>query len=281
MFNIYKIEELIKRSSFNYYREDVFKISLITKGLRTISNSEKSYTINDIPVLILSSSKIPYSYNFKNRSQEGYICLFTEGFINEYLIKANLLPQIFSKVDFNEIIYPDYHSTQFLANIFDRMVTELESKTPVDYHLLQNCIQLIVHEGLNIVQEVSSDQPTRNSEELSSLFINLLNRQFPVLIDYNPIKLKRPIDYAQHLSVRTKILNHAVKTNTGKTTQEHIVERVIQEAKSLLTCNNWDISRIGYCLGYEYGSSFNVFFKKHTGETPGIYRSKNMDVQSK
>jgi AraC-like DNA-binding protein len=67
-------------------------------------------------------------------------------------------------------------------------------------------------------------------------------------------------------------LNRVVKEVTGKTTTDHISERITREAKALLLHTDWSVSQIGYCLGFEYPAYFNNFFKKQTNLTPNSIR---------
>jgi AraC-like DNA-binding protein len=107
---------------------------------------------------------------------------------------------------------------------------------------------------------------------ITSLFLKLLERQFPVDSPQYALKLRTANDYAEQLSVHVNHLNRAVKEVTGKTTTEHISERVLGEAKALLQHTDWSINEIAYSLGYEYPTYFNNFFKKQTGVTPGSLR---------
>jgi AraC family transcriptional activator of pobA len=75
------------------------------------------------------------------------------------------------------------------------------------------------------------------------------------------------------LSVHVNHLNRAIRITTGKTTTEHIFDRLISEAKALLKHTNWNISEIGYCLGFEEPAHFNHFFKKQTSLTPSAFRN--------
>lgn len=63
-----------------------------------------------------------------------------------------------------------------------------------------------------------------------------------------------------------------MKEITGRTTTEHIAERITSEAKALLTNTSWNVSEIAYTLGFEYPAYFNNFFKKQTSQTPGAFR---------
>jgi AraC-like DNA-binding protein len=100
----------------------------------------------------------------------------------------------------------------------------------------------------------------------------LLERQFPIDSPTHHFKLKTANDFATRLSVHVNHLNRAVKEVTGKTTTAHISERIITEAKALLRHTDWNISEIGYCLGFEEPTHFNNFFKKQTSLSPTAFR---------
>ncbi|MES1160150.1 MAG: helix-turn-helix transcriptional regulator, partial [Bacteroidota bacterium] len=73
-------------------------------------------------------------------------------------------------------------------------------------------------------------------------------------------------------SVHVNHLNRAVKQVTGKTTTEHIADRMLSEAKALLKFTDWNISMISYCLGFEEPAHFSHFFRKQTSLTPTAFR---------
>jgi AraC family transcriptional regulator, transcriptional activator of pobA len=106
------------------------------------------------------------------------------------------------------------------------------------------------------------------AERIASLFLELLERQFPIHSPEHALQLKKAGDYAQHLSVHVNHLNHAVREITGKPTSVHIAQRIVTEAKALLKHTDMSIAEIAYCLGFDYPNYFNNFFKKNTGTTP-------------
>ncbi len=100
-----------------------------------------------------------------------------------------------------------------------------------------------------------------------------MERQFPIDSPENILTLKSPADFAQNLSVHVNHLNRAVKEVTGKTTTNHIADRIVKEAKALLVHTDWNVSEIAYSLGFEYPTYFNNFFKKHTELSPKSLRN--------
>jgi AraC family transcriptional regulator, transcriptional activator of pobA len=103
-------------------------------------------------------------------------------------------------------------------------------------------------------------------------FIRLLNSQFPVDLPLQPINLRKPVDFAHRIAVHVNHLNAEVQKATRKSTTEHINERLLAEAKSLLGHTDYPVAEIALGLGFEYQSYFNRFFKKHANMNPTEFR---------
>ncbi|WP_157257997.1 helix-turn-helix domain-containing protein [Pedobacter ginsenosidimutans] len=94
-----------------------------------------------------------------------------------------------------------------------------------------------------------------------TVFSELLERQFPIDSPYNRFSMRSAKDFADKLFVHVNHLPRAIKQTTGKTTSEHIAERITP--KVMLCHTNWNIPEISYCLGFEEPAHFNHFFKRH------------------
>jgi AraC-like DNA-binding protein len=104
------------------------------------------------------------------------------------------------------------------------------------------------------------------------LFIELLERQFPIESPNQTLKLRTARDFADRLSVHVNHLNKVLKENTGQTTTSLIAGRIIKEAKILLKQTDWNISEIAWSLGFEEVAHFSNFFKKQTTLSPLAFR---------
>jgi AraC-like DNA-binding protein len=115
-------------------------------------------------------------------------------------------------------------------------------------------------------------QEMNASQRISTLFMELLERQFPVDEDHRKIHLRSASDFADQLNVHVNHLNRAVKENMQKTTTEIITERLLKESKILLRHSNWDFAEIAYALDFKEATHFSNFFKKHASQSPTQFR---------
>jgi len=274
-FNVYRIEDFQKTTPLPHYRRDFYKISLLTKGEGTISYADRRYLVNQT-VLTFSNPLIPYSWEPATKNEEGYFCLFKEDFMDHTLRAESLAQSPLFKVDGEHVLFPDNSSVSFLKNIFEKMIDELQAPYPNKYELLRSYVQILIHEGLKIKPADKTTHAGHSSERISHLFLELLERQFPVASPHDPIKLKSAGQMAEQLAIHPNHLNRAIRETTGKTTSELIAARIIKEAKALLKYSDWAITSIGYCLGFDHSSNFNLYFKKNTGENPSSYRHRSV-----
>ncbi|MEM1001611.1 MAG: AraC family transcriptional regulator [Bacteroidota bacterium] len=277
-FNIYKREEFACDSTLlPTNRRDFYKISLILNGEGTISSAGSAINIKGNTITFMNPL-IPYSWKPTSTNQTGYFCLFTEDFVNQNLKSESLSKSPLFKVGGNHIFCPNEESIKTLIGIFEGMFREIQSNYPNKYDLIRSYVQIVMHEALKMQPPETFYKPTNASERISALFIELLERQFPIDSPNQIIKLKNANEFAKQLNVHTNHLNRALKEITGKTTTEWITERITKEAKALLQHSNWNIAEIGYGLGFEHASNFIIFFKKQTGETPKQYRKGTVSI---
>jgi AraC-like DNA-binding protein len=108
---------------------------------------------------------------------------------------------------------------------------------------------------------------------ISLLFLELLERQFPIDDNHQKINLRSASDFAKQLNIHINHLNRSVKVTTSKTTSQIIAGRILQESKILLKQSAWNVSEIAYALGFTEVTHFNNFFKKHVNLNPLKFRN--------
>jgi AraC family transcriptional activator of pobA len=274
-FNVFNIADLISKSKgkppMPYDRRAYYKISLI-RGRNRAEYADKVIDIEK-SALLFATPKVPYHYLPQDMNQSGFFCVFTDDFLikNKSGVVLDELP-IFKSGGYPVFQLSD-EETEEMNSIFKKMYRELSSDYAYKYDLLRNYVLELIHYGQKL-QPATALYPTHNaSARVSSLFIELLERQFPIESPRQKLNMRTAKDYADRLAVHVNHLNKVLKENTGKTTTDLISSRIVQEAKILLKQTNWNISEIAYCLGFEEVAHFSNFFKKQTSLAPVGFRS--------
>ncbi len=269
-FNAFQIESDGAETRI-YSRKDFFKICLTT-GKSVINYANKSYA-QEGTILFFGNPHIPYSWETISREYLGYTCLFSEDFFHRGERTESLLQSPLFRLHGTPILQITEVQRLQLINIFEKMITEQDSDYVFKDDLIRNYIHLIFHEALKMKPLDNYVQHKNGAARLTAVFMELLERQFPIETPSAPLQLRTPQDYAASLSVHVNSLNRAIKETTGKPTSNHIADRMLIEAKALLQYTDWNISEIAFALGFEYPTYFNNFFKKHTGTNPKTLRT--------
>ena len=268
-FNVFQIEADAAGTRI-YSRKDFYKICLTT-GKSKIHYADRSFE-QEGTILFFGNPHIPYSWETLSTTYVGYTVLFSEEFFKSSDRSESLQQSPLFKIGGTPILKIDEAQRLFLNSIFQRMIDEQKSDYAYKDDLMRNYINLIIHEALKLQPSEHYDQHKNAASRLTSVFLELLERQFPIESADNPLQLKTAQDYANHLNVHVNYLNRAVKEVTGKPTTTHITERIVSEAKALLQHTDWNIADIAYALGFDYPTYFNNFFKKLTGTNPKMLR---------
>jgi AraC family transcriptional regulator, transcriptional activator of pobA len=263
-FKVYQVDVKAK-NGHNYNRKDFYKISLNT-GKYIFHYADKSYE-TDKTILFFGNPRIPYSCEVISQTS-GYACLFTEGFLKLSERSESLLQSPLFKLGGTPILKINRGQKADIAAIFMKMIAEQDTDYPFKDELIRNYIGLIIHEALKMQPSENTPKHKNAAIRITSVFLELLERQFPIESKEHPLKLKTAQDFASYLSVHVNHLNSSVKEVTGKPTTAHIADRVVSEAKALLQHTDWNIADIAYSLGFEYPTYFNNFFKNKTGHIP-------------
>jgi AraC family transcriptional regulator, transcriptional activator of pobA len=260
-----------KKSEMTYNRRLYYKISLI-KGKNLVEYADKTVMIEKQGILF-ATPKIPYRYTPQNKKQSGFFCVFTAAFLSKS--KTGILIDDLPIYKHNSDFVYQLNDEQYLEmeTIFKKMDAELSSDYAFKYDLLRNYVVELIHTGQKLKPMESNTVATNAASRISSLFVELLERQFPIENDAQVIQLKAPLDFANVLGIHINHLNKVLKETTSRSTTEIINGRITEEAKILLKQTKWNVSEIAYTLGFDEVANFSNFFKKHTSLSPLKFRN--------
>lgn len=273
-FNIFNIGEMNSACKgklvMPYNRRTYYKISLIN-GHNLVEYADKQIEIKTKGILF-ASPRIPYRYMPQNVDQSGYFCVFTADFMHKSKTALSLetLPIFSSKSDFIFQISDEQYDE--IERVFLKINNEIQSDYAFKYDLLRNYVTELIHTGQKLKPIEGKKEHHNATSRISSLFIELLERQFPIESIHQELQLRTAKEYAERLSIHVNHLNKVLKEVTGKTTTEIIASRITQEAKILLKQTDWNISEIANCLGFDEVAHFSNFFKKQTNSSPLHFR---------
>lgn len=273
-FNVFDIAQMHAnckgKIKMPYNRRTYYKISLI-KGKNRAEYADKVVEISDYAILF-ATPKIPYSYFPQDQNQGGHFCVFTK----EFLAKSKTgfmideLPIFKPESDF--IFEINVEQCEELEGIFVKMHKEIQSDYAFKYDLLRNYVVELIHQGQKLSPVQSTQHEINAASRIAGLFIELIERQFPIENTTQVLQLRTAKDFADTLKVHVNHLNKVLKDTTGKTTTEIIASRIAEEAKFLLKQTSWNVSEIAFSLGFEEVAHFSNFFKKQTNQSPLKYR---------
>jgi AraC-like DNA-binding protein len=271
-FNVFRLDPYVGSHAkpVPYSRRDFYKIT-ITLGNGKVYYADKCYEVQQ-QALTFSSPQIPYKWEHLDKITGGVFCIFDQQFFRQF---GNLNQYAVYKPEGNRVFELNDEQLTKSSSIFQRMFEEMNSDYVHKYDVLRTLVLELIHLALKMQpnKDMSAQQQFSASQRISTLFMELLERQFPIDENHPKISLRAASDFAAQLNVHVNHLNRAVKENTGKTTSQIIGERILQEARILLKHSPWNVSEIAYALGFAETSHFNNFFKKHVQLSPLKFRN--------
>jgi AraC family transcriptional activator of pobA len=196
-------------------------------------------------------------------------------------------------------IHPDFLWNTPLAKairryeFFDYAVNEALVLTEKEEAIMINIIQNIQTEYDANMDRFSQDIIISHIETLLNYSDRFYNRQFLSRKIENNQMLDRLEDLlngyfngkdllahgspsvqyvAEKLNISPNYLSGLLKTLTGRNTQQHIQDKMLEKAKEIISTTELSVSEISYELGFDHPQSFSRLFKAKTGFSPLEFR---------
>lgn len=162
------------------------------------------------------------------------------------------------------MLHPDKADLQILETVFDMFRLEMQSTDNLQMEMLQMMLKRILILCTRIykkkIQLQASDQNT-----------NII-REYNFLVEKHFREKHTVKEYADLLFKSPKTLSNLFKKMGDTSPFQFIHQRIMIEAKRLLTYSDQSISDITYELGFSDIHVFSRFFKKNDGVSPQNFR---------
>ena len=198
----------------------------------------------------------------------GYKFIFHPDFIQPYPLAKKINEYGFFSYSNNKALFLSEKEEQIILNLFASI--EQEYKNNIDQFsqsvMLANIELLLVHIDRYYNRQFITRKKLNN--DILAKVEDLLNHYF----NHHPQGLPTVQYLADKINVSPSYLSDLLKSLTGLTAQQHIHEKLIEQAKVLLSTTNLSVSEIAYHLGFEFPQSFNKLFKSKTNLSPLEFR---------
>ena len=196
---------------------------------------------------------------------QGYIVHFGEELFTSFLQKQDYIQQFsfFNGNSKDGVINLPSERNEQVIEIFERLIEEAKQQSDS-----LDLVRLLLLQLFVIVERISAPHVTHNMPPQNMV----LTKHFKQLVDKNFRTMKLPKEYARLLYITPNHLNAVTQDVLGVTAGDIIRERIVLEAKRLLTNADMDVNQIADDLNFQDNSYFTRFFKKYVGVTPEQFR---------
>jgi AraC family transcriptional regulator, transcriptional activator of pobA len=244
-----------------------YQIIWFTKGEGKHFVDFNSFEASANKMFLISKNQIHYFDN--NTSYEGVIIHFNESFLmdSENHIDIFLKYNIFNDFDREPVFTIPSSAIGNFTHLAGNLKDEIMSPNNFAHKdFLKHLLQLF----LISIQRLGKRNNCKNTSFNNQNSITLL--KFKQALEINFKKIHTVKEYAGIINISTKTLTNHTTETALKTPLELINDRIILEAKRLLSHSGLNINEIGFQLGFEDPSYFVKFFKRQTKKSPGDFR---------
>ena len=213
-FNIFSRQCNFGTVQFSY--REFYKITLII-GVGKLYYADK-WILVDRPALLFSNPLVPYAWESISEEQKGMFCIFNEQFVQSEEKNGSLANTPLFKITGDKVFFLDDTQVDKVLDIYMQMQEENQSGYVNKSDVLRCYLHLLIHTALKMQDFNQYESFPNASQRIAELFMELLERQFPIDYPRAALVLRTSTDYANRLSVYVNHLNKVIKETTGKTT---------------------------------------------------------------
>lgn len=252
------------------YRTNFYSLLYVTEGKVTNEIDFIEYSARGGELLVISNNRVHKYLEFEDA--KGYIVMFTEGFMCEFLNSlSDDVKGFFKQSHLNPHIKSvDLYSSSLKALFKVLVEVYTFSNTVLNEEIIASTLKTLVQVIVNSLKEKPADKNVKND-----LFV-----EFTDLVDRYIDREKTVEAYAKMMHVTEKTVNQVTRKALDVSAKQYIIEQLLQRIKVKLSFDQKSINEIAYDLGFSEASNMTRFFKKHLGVSPKAFRNKVMNDKS-
>lgn len=199
----------------------------------------------------------------------GTLLIFHPDFLLRHPLAATISNYGYFSYAVNEALHLSAEEEDDLITILNKIDTECAHIDKHTQDIVITQIELLLNYS-NRFYERQFLTRKNNNHELLAKFEQIVQEYFENDTVQEGLLTVQYVAGLMNLS--PNYLSDLLRVHTGQNTQQHIHEKVIQQAKLKLSTTRLSVSEIAYALGFEHAQSFSTLFKKKTAMSPLEFR---------
>ncbi|MGB4984250.1 MAG: AraC family transcriptional regulator [Erysipelotrichaceae bacterium] len=259
----------LKYVTYSKYEDDWYSLKHFhpfTEIFYVISG-KGSFTINNDTFKVQENDMVfvsPQTFHCEKSEKESPL---------EYVVLGvdNLTITLDDKV--NEFIYQSLTNIKDdINNYIQIMLDESNNKHEGYEQICQNILKIILIKSVREMKLHLSSNPTKTNikKEIKEI-IDYINKNYDQEITLDIL--------SNNFNINKYYLVHEFKKYTKNSPINYLINRRIEECKTLLTTTSLSIIEISETLGFSSPSYFSQTFKKATNQSPYQYRISNLNIK--
>ena len=257
------------------YVLNLYHIGLKMGNINAFGYGRNSYDFQDGAMVFIAPGQVIRPENREDNSDiSGWMLFFHPDLLRQSNLSDKMDDYNFFSYHLNEALH--------LSRKEKKSVTDLVNKIEEEYNQnIDKHSQLVIISTIELLLNYATRYYDRQFSTRTNNNKKYINRFETILKNYyksnKHIEIGIPtVAYCgESLNMSSKYLSDLLRKETGRNTQDHIHEFIIEKAKNKLLNSTISVSEIAYNLGFEYPQYFSKLFKKTTDLSPSEYRNLN------
>lgn len=252
---------------YNALRPDAYLILWFNNESSRIMVDFEEVSITRDTILFIRKDRV---HILMDEHYEGITISFTENFFCKSAEDAVFLNNHILFRDSQQPRYIKVEEEDRVLRLLATLLMEENATTAPSETVNRNLIQHFMIAAARKLEPAEIPLNADRDRSYVTAFQQLLAR------DFRSVKMVHT--YATALHITEKRLNAATAHITGKSPKQLIDEKIMLEARRMLTHTSQTTSEIAFELGFFEVSNFIKYFRKHEGTTPAAYRRQGVKV---
>lgn len=248
------------------FRKEFYQIVFKLNSVNSDVSLNTSKIESNKSLLLFQSPHHVYTWQ-RNFQLKGFVLFFKTEFIENFRVFESEFD--FFRLTENNLLEVEAERIAEISYFLEKMAEVNESDSGFKKQILQSLLTAFLYSCKALIdkkkQAIAAQQP--RSLIVTDQFLQLVNKFY--------LERRQTEQYAELLHLTPNYLSELIRETTGKTVRQHIVRRILTEARNLLFYTDLDVAEISDALQFDEPTNFGKFFKKYVGLTPMQFRKEN------